>query len=143
MPIVAASLHTDNALFALAKSLADGSECYPIGSRRRINPRRVTAVCMDYADATGTIPTVPEMCRLAHVSERNLRQAFLDIYGVSPIRYFRHRAMSRARNHLLDPFRTTAIYEIALKEGFKHQGRFAEYYRQVFGELPSETIPRS
>jgi AraC-like DNA-binding protein len=142
-PGSAASVHTDKALFALAKSLTKGSRPYPIGSRRRINPRRVTAVCIDYADATGTVPTVPEMCRLAHVSERTLRQAFVHVYGVSPLRYFRLRALTRTRAHLLEPIRTATINEIALNMGFRHQGRFASYYRQVFGELPSETTQRN
>lgn len=138
-----ASVHTDDALFAFAKSLTNGSKPNSIGTERRINPRRVTAVCIDYADATGTIPTVPEMCRLAHVSERKLRQAFVHIYGVSPIRYFRLRALTRTRTHLLEPMRTATINEIALEMGFRHQGRFASYYRQVFRELPSETIQRT
>ena len=142
-PGSAASVHADNALFAFAKSLTNGSKLNSIGTTRRINPRRVTAVCIDYADATGTIPTVPEMCRLAHVSERKLRQAFVHIYGVSPIRYFRLRALTRTRTQLLEPMRTATINEIALNMGFRHQGRFASYYRQVFRELPSETIRRS
>ena len=140
MPDSVASLHTDNALFALAESLTDGSRRIPVDTRRRINPRRVTAVCIDYVDATGTIPTVPEMCRVAYVSERKLRQAFVNTYGVSPIRFFRLRALTRARADLLEPMRTATINEIALKVGFRHMGRFATYYRQVFRELPSRTI---
>jgi len=79
------------------------------------------------------------MCLLARVSERKLRQAFIDLYGVSPIHYFRLRPMTRARAQLLDRMSTATINEIALEAGIKHQGRFARYYREVFGELPSET----
>jgi transcriptional regulator GlxA family with amidase domain len=39
--------------------------------------------------------------------------------------------------------RTDPINEIALKVGFRHMGRFAAYYRQVFRELPSGTIRSS
>ena len=36
-----------------------------------------------------------------------------------------------------------SIRDIAIKYGFKHQGRYARRYYTAFGELPSQTIENS
>ena len=38
------------------------------------------------------------------------------------------------------PNTTSVIREIAIRFGFKHQGRFSRRYFTAFGELPSQTL---
>ena len=57
--------------------------------------------------------------------------------------YLKQKRLEAARKTLLaaEPS-TTSITEVATQWGFCHLGRFARDYRQLFGELPSETIKR-
>ncbi|MDR8071915.1 anthranilate 1,2-dioxygenase regulatory protein AndR [Burkholderia cenocepacia] len=77
----------------------------------------------------------------AGVSERTLRQAFLQFRRVSPMHYLRRTRLEHARE-LLSGHHVTSIAEIALDCGFTHLGRFSMAYRQEFGELPSKTAQR-
>ncbi len=47
-----------------------------VGAAKRIDPRRVTGTCIEYARAVGRIPSITELCLVAHISERGLRRAF-------------------------------------------------------------------
>lgn len=108
---------------------------------RRIDSRRIVNVCIEYAEATGRNPSIPELCMAAHVSERRLRQAFIDTFDVPPSRYFRDRALDRARRRLIEGGRYGgSVTEVALDHGFTNLSRFASQYRAAFGELPSETL---
>ena len=48
-----------------------------------------------------------------------------------------HRARKRPRMAIWEVF---TVEGMATQFGFRHMGRFAEYYRQLFGELPSATL---
>lgn len=84
-----------------------------------------------------------ELCGAAGVSERTLRNAFQQLYGVSPIRYLHLYRMEQVRNALraADP-RRAHVVEIAQQHGFSNPGRFALEFRRLFGESPSETLRR-
>ncbi len=58
-------------------------------------------VCVVYVDAIGRMPSMAELSMVAHVSERRLRDAFGDTMGVPPIKYFRYRLLTVARERLL------------------------------------------
>ena len=123
-------------------ALQDDRRIQRIGARKAIDSRIVTRVCIDYAESIGRIPTVDELCQVAHVSERRLRTAFNDSYGMPPVRFFRAWGLNLARQLLLgaDPRRGDNVTTIALKAGFRHLGRFAGTYRVAFGESPSATL---
>jgi len=72
------------------------------------------------------------------VSERNLRYAFKEKSGLSPMKYVRHYKLNKIRK-LLQTGRVEKIIDPANQMGFWHTGQFAADYKQLFGELPSET----
>jgi transcriptional regulator GlxA family with amidase domain len=87
---------------------------------------------------------VADLCRVAAVSERTLRNAFHKVHGVSPYRYMRAFRLTQARQALLSSdVRPGAITQIAMQFGFLELGRFAVDYRSAFGESPSATLRRS
>lgn len=90
--------------------------------------------------------SLTEICKKLKISHRTLHKNIHDHIGVGPLAFCRYVRLNAARNDILHLGRGRAgpsIAEIAEKRGFWHLPRFAGYYRQVFGELPSETLKRS
>ncbi len=85
--------------------------------------------------------SIAELSRQIGTPERTLRNAFQRCYGLSPVEYLRILRLHQARRLLLAscPDQST-VTQIAFGLGFWELGRFAGAYRQLFGELPSETL---
>jgi len=94
------------------------------------------------ADDASTI-SVPDLCAAAGVSQRTLEYAFRETFGITPLRFIRQRRFHMARHELLvtRPGEIT-VGDVAYRTGFLEPGRFAMDYRQLFGELPSQTLRR-
>ena len=87
---------------------------------------------------------IPALCHALAVSERTLRKAFHETYGVPPCRQLRMLRLSQARHALLSADGNLAtVTEIATGFGFVELGRFSVEYRKVFGESPSQTLQRT
>lgn len=84
---------------------------------------------------------VTELAAAAGVSERTLRTAFREYFGVGPVRYLQIRLLHQVYRDLLvcDPEETTVL-RVLLRHGVRNMGRFASRYRRLFGELPSQTL---
>lgn len=83
------------------------------------------------------------LARMANMSLRSLYGLFERHAGTTPKIYIRQKKLERIRASLADPACPVRnITELALDYGFVHLGRFAETYRQLFGELPSDTLKR-
>jgi len=108
--------------------------------------RRHRAVkrALEYLDGDPSPPpTIPQLCRVAGVSQRTLEYGFREQLGVTPLRYLKVLRLNRARSELgqASPDRET-VASVALRHGFAELGRFAGEYRQLFGEVPSDTLRR-
>jgi AraC-like DNA-binding protein len=78
------------------------------------------------------------------VSERTLRKAFNNTYGVSPCRHLRMLRLFQVRRALLSAHeQVVTVTAIATSFGFAELGRFSVEYRKVFGESPSVTLRRA
>src|SRR5262249_9438618 len=87
--------------------------------------------------------SVDDMAAAADVSVRTLRSAFLEYFGVPPLRYLTTRRLHEARRILrTSDAEVTTVTAIATRFGFWKFGRFAMDYRRQFGERPSETLRR-
>jgi AraC-like DNA-binding protein len=87
---------------------------------------------------------VLDLCAATGVSERTLRDAFLEQCGMGPIRYLKLRRLHEVRRTLRATApETTSVKAVALANGFWELGRFAVDYRQSFGESPSQTLQRA
>ncbi len=105
-------------------------------ARRIQGVRRV----IDYLQFNAAqLPTIPELCKIAKLSERSLEYGFREYLGVTPVRYLRLVRLNGVRRDLLAATPKETIVNIALNWGFLELGRFAGEYRQLFEELPSET----
>jgi AraC family ethanolamine operon transcriptional activator len=81
---------------------------------------------------------VGELARRLGVSRRTLQNSFHAVVDTSPSVYLRMLRLNAARRDLRAGNGT--VLDIAARWGFWHFSRFAGYYRQSFGELPSATL---
>lgn len=85
-------------------------------------------------------PTVLDLCKATGASERTLRYAFQEHFGISPKTYLSVYRLNKVRKELRNGHPASIkISDIANQWGFWHMGQFAADYRKFFGELPSET----
>ena len=96
-----------------------------------------------FEDSASIAYKVADLAQSIGASERALRNAFAQYYGMSPRKYFTLQRLHHAR-HLLRESKPTevTIQQVAAQVGFWDFGRFASKYRCTFGELPSETLSR-
>lgn len=86
---------------------------------------------------------VKDMCDAAGVSERTLEYAFRDVMGLTPLAFLTRLRLHRVRLALLSAApKSTTVTTVAQHWGFGHLGEFARAYKDLFGELPSQTLTR-
>jgi AraC family ethanolamine operon transcriptional activator len=108
-----------------------------IASRRQVVDRAEALL----RSRAGDVVSIAQLCQVAGVSERSLRNAFYDVRGMSPKRWAVRARLAEVRRALSDANGTRgAVTTIATDYGFFELGRFASTYRAAFGETPSATL---
>ncbi|GHE21119.1 GlxA family transcriptional regulator [Halomonas urumqiensis] len=103
-------------------------------------PRSVVrALATMEANLAQALP-VPEVCRLAGQSQRQLARLFQRHFGESPQQCYLGMRLDRARQLLADS--RCQVTEAALATGFTQPAHFTRAYRSRFGEAPSITADR-
>jgi AraC-like DNA-binding protein len=110
----------------------------------RLNSVRIARACEDHAArARYQGVTLADLCVAAGASERRVRDAFYECYGMSPTAYLRVSALHEVRHELMEgPPVRDAVSRAASDFGFWHLSRFAAQYHALFGESPSATLDR-
>ena len=85
-----------------------------------------------------------KLIEITGTSASTLLRDFRKRYGMPPLQYLKNCRLEAARAELesADPGETS-VTDVAMRYGFYHLGRFAGYYRETFGELPSRTLSRA
>ncbi len=106
-----------------------------------IERRRRLVQCMSsiLAAHANKAMRIADLCRLAGVSERTLRNAFHQIHGLSPKQFETRERLQQARRVLCQGM-ATRVTRVAMQFGFFELGRFSAVYRRAFGESPSRTM---
>lgn len=106
--------------------------------------RRIVRKVEDFVATCGNRPIhISEICHQLRLSRRTLHRAFFDSLGIGPVTYLRRRRLAAVNSILCRPFSAdVSVTEVALENGFADLGRFAQYYRVLFGEHPSATLRR-
>ena len=131
----------DDVMRSAAYALSGGDPDQRVGVTKRIDSRHVVHACIEYAASIQRIPSISELCLVAHVSERRMREAFTEEYDIPPSRFFRLWALDEAHRRLARSEGDT-VTDIAMGLGFDHLGRFAGHYKGVYSEAPSTTMRR-
>lgn len=131
IPMLAAALHKP--------------ESYSV-ERNEVASRRFTAVriCEEYMrEHLDDRPTLLDLSIVCGMRSRSLINAFEAITGFGPMDYLKRLRLGGVRRALQRADRAQVkIIDIAMDWGFWHMGHFARDYRIMFGESPSQTLPR-
>jgi transcriptional regulator GlxA family with amidase domain len=85
--------------------------------------------------------SIEEMAKASFTSVRSLHRAFRSELGESPASYVRRIRLHRVRRGLAtEGEMTCTVTQVAYRNGITQLGRMARCYRELFGELPSETL---
>jgi AraC-like DNA-binding protein len=83
---------------------------------------------------------ISDLIKYSGCSWRTVDRAFKNRFGIGPKQYIMAVRLGQVREALQsnEPGRT--VTQIANECGFSHLGRFSSTYKQMFGELPSQTL---
>src|SRR5262249_16837118 len=84
--------------------------------------------------------SVLDLCSAIRVCPRTLVYSFRSQLGVSPNRFLLASRLNGVYRDIRSSSSPILIRQIAARWGFWHMGRFASYYRELFGESPSATV---
>ena len=88
--------------------------------------------------------TLDDIIKVSRLAKTSLYTEFNKCYGTTPMDYLRRERLRLAYNELASSNTDCiTVTKVALDCGFTHFSRFANYYKQQFGELPSETLQRN
>ncbi len=133
----------DNMMDACLQALMHASDCQERHYDQRIHRYIVNRVRDLTLSSDGDSLTIGEICINLCISRRTLNHAFTRVLGITPVEYMRNLRLHRIRAELqASPYETT-IANVAAKWGFWHMSLFSRYYRELFGERPSETLLHS
>jgi AraC family ethanolamine operon transcriptional activator len=124
-----------------------------LGAKPPVTPvsyRRQLRLCGEILrDAMELVDQDPEevldlqsMAKATSLSPRTLQRMFRAEYGLCPQEWMRVERLNRVREELMRPSDCGSVTETATRWGFFHLGRFSQYYRNLFGEKPSDTLAR-
>ena len=82
---------------------------------------------------------VTDLCQLVAVSERTLQNAFQEATGLTMRQYLMSYRLHRARALLIEG-KVAQVKDAALACGIPHTGRFAKYFKSMFGESPGQVL---
>jgi len=86
--------------------------------------------------------TIGEIADDTFTSPRNLQVAFKKYRSYSPMHFLKERKLHKARKLILNAQFGTTIKSITLSVGILDVNRFSMHYKQLFDELPSETMKK-
>ena len=129
-----------NQLAIAVRDAGPGKQAVATTSRKCVVEKAKAYVLEHHDD----LVTVTDLCKALNISRRTLQYSFESILDINPVAYLRAIRLNRVRRALKAnagcPDITVA--DIAAHWGFWHLSRFAANYKQIFGELPSETLRR-
>ena len=124
-----------NVLKALAPTGDDGKKPdLRLPARMKLTKRADDLMRQHLTEPMGEI----DLCGALGVSDRTLRLAFRERFGLGPMVYYRTLRLNAVRA-MLRSHPAASVATLAKQWGFHHLGNFAADYRRLFGELPSRT----
>lgn len=90
----------------------------------------------------GQLISTADLLKICKCSQGALYASFRRFRGYTPMEFLKEQRLQAAWTKLNDPNDTVTVSSIAFDCGFTHLGRFSAFYKNRFGELPSDTLAR-
>ena len=125
------------ALCELFDGAADARQ--PVGSA---SASFIVAQCHRMVAGSGdSPPSVEELCLRLRTSRRTLQNSFRQVADATPVHYLRCVRLNAVRRQLMSTRAADLnVAQAAADRGFNHLSHFAQQYKALFGELPSQTL---
>ena len=128
-------------LYRLAATACAAFDLAPEARAERPGTTRALRRAVGHIDDHLAEPiTVGDNAGAAGLSARALNEAFRRVFDTTPHAHLRRSRLHAVRHDLLHAGGSTTVAEVARRWGFQYLGRFADAYRQEFGELPRTTL---
>jgi len=86
------------------------------------------------------LSSLHQVSRGTQIPERTIRRLINNKFQISPKQYLNKLRLNDVRKGLLNDQCNSSIYQVASDFNFWHMGQFSKDYKNLFGELPSETV---
>lgn len=132
----------DRALGLVLGVLQESGHAKSSPMKRGLSGWTLTTRALDRIDGWGShYETVAALSKSIGCSSRALQLAFHTSLGMTPLQYILARRLQLARRDLLQAASDQeTVTQIATNYEFFHFGRFSQYYKNLFGELPSDSL---
>lgn len=107
--------------------------------QQNILPKHVKIAQHFMQEHFGDHLVVKDLVEMLEISERSLFEGFKKFSDTTPMKFLLDVRLKEAHRYLSDPASNHTVTEVAFSCGFTQLGRFSKLYRQMFGELPSNT----
>ena len=88
--------------------------------------------------------SVSSLAKEYKISEQTLQNSFKSLFGFTPNKFLRLLKLNLVHQELVTAnSKQTTVSKTAFKWGFKQMGQFGIYYKELFGENPSQTLQTS
>jgi AraC family ethanolamine operon transcriptional activator len=109
--------------------------------RKKFDAAAIRELLMSHVNADFEDIEINALSQKLSISQRQFFNAFKQKYGLTPKQYLQSIKLNKIRKILLlsDPNETN-ISDIAFEFGYAHMSHFSKIYKEMFGELPSQTL---
>ncbi len=88
--------------------------------------------------------TIKSLSAEHNVSGKTLQNSFKSLFGFTPNKFLRQLKLNLVYHDLQSThLKSVTVLSSATKWGFTHMGHFSNYYTELFGENPSQTLSKS
>jgi AraC-like DNA-binding protein len=105
-------------------------------------PSAIDCICDAVNSRTEAPLSLTEMEKLSGLSARAIQYAFKKRFGCSPMDWQRAQRLDLAYRLLLNAPTTVNIRDIAFRTGFSSPSRFAENFKERFGQTPRQVVSK-
>ncbi len=141
---VSATRATSQLLAACPTEIGGRHSTTPVSRPVQFSRQELVRRALQWLESrNGQSVSIGEWSTALNISERTLRYVFDDYYGVSPTRFLKLRQLHQVQRALKKARPNETVTTILRKFGIWELGRFAQNYRKLFGELPSQTLKRA